>query len=152
MAYCTVEEVFAMFKEDALNTLAGTDYIEDPEERRKVLTPYVVSANEDADAEINGYLNKRYEVPFRTVPKVICKYSKDIAVYNLASRSGIDEGEREKTILNRYNAAIRFLENVAKGIVEIGEGAKGENPADKQAGFAVRSQERIFTRSSMKGW
>ena len=31
MAYCTVEEVFAMFKEDALNTLAGTDYIEDPE-------------------------------------------------------------------------------------------------------------------------
>lgn len=152
MAYCTVEEVFAMFKEDALNTLAGTDYIEDPEERRKVLMPYVVSAIEDADAEINGYLNKRYEVPFRIVPKVICKYSKDIAVYNLASRSGIDEGEREKTILNRYNAAIRFLENVAKGIVEIGEGAKGENPADKQAGFAVRSQERIFTRSSMKGW
>lgn len=35
MAYCTVEEVFAMFKEDALNTLAGTDYIEDPEERSR---------------------------------------------------------------------------------------------------------------------
>ena len=44
MAYCTVEEVFAMFKEDALNTLAGTDYIEDPEERRKVLMPYVVNS------------------------------------------------------------------------------------------------------------
>ena len=96
MAYCTVEEVFAMFKEDALNTLAGTDYIEDPEERRKVLMPYVVSAIEDADAEINGYLNKRYEVPFRTVPKVICKYSKDIAVYNLASRRRKGENDPEQ--------------------------------------------------------
>lgn len=153
MAYCTVDEVLDMFKEDALNTLMGTEYIEDMQERRFVLRPYVEAAIEDADAEIDGYLNKRYDVPFAAPPKVIKKYSKDIAAYNLASRNGINEDDRENTILNRYKAAIRYLENVAKGIVEIGGINSGTTTGSSAAsGFAVRSQQRIFTRESMKGW
>lgn len=153
MAYCTVAEVLDMFKEDALNALLGTEYIEDPEERRATLTPYVEGAIEDADAEIDGYLNKRYDVPVRNPPKVLNKYSKDIAAYNLASRSGIDEDDREKTILTRYNAAIRFLENVAKGIVEIGDNGSGSGTEIKAAsGFNLKSQKRLFSRESMKGW
>ncbi|CAH8720535.1 DUF1320 domain-containing protein [Paenibacillus melissococcoides] len=45
-----------------------------------------------------GYLVKRYSVPLSRVPKVINKYAKDIAVYNLFSRIGIDEGEKEKKL------------------------------------------------------
>ena len=40
--------------------------------------------------------------------QVINKFSKDIAVYNLFSRIGIDEGTDQKTYLNRYNAAIKM--------------------------------------------
>lgn len=154
MAYCTVEEVLDMFKDDALNTLLGTEYIEDVEERKAAITPLAVSAIADADAEIDGYLNKRYNVPFQNPPRVLNKYSKDIAAYNLASRSGIDENEREKTFLTRYNAAIKFLENVAKGIVEIGDASSGGGSTGEKAayGFKVKSQERLFKRETMKGW
>ena len=104
MAYCTESEVFAAVKEDAYNSLLGEQYIEDVEERKKHLQPLVEEAIEDADAEIDGYLAKRYDVPMSPAPKVLNKFSKDIAVYNLMSRIGIDESDRDKTYLNRYNA------------------------------------------------
>lgn len=149
MAYCTVDEIFGAVKEDALNTMLGTDYIEDLEERKKAVTHLIAQAIEDADAEINGYLAKRYEVPLKIIPKVLNKFSKDISVYNLASRSGIQEDSGEKTVLTRYNAAIKFLENVAKGLIEIGVTKSQEAAA---TGFNMKSSKRLFSRESMKGW
>ena len=52
MAYCTVEEVLGYIKESAYNALLGDEYIEDVEERKTRLKPYVEEAIEDADAEI----------------------------------------------------------------------------------------------------
>ena len=78
------------------------------------------------------------------------KFSKDIAVYNLFSRIGIDEGTDQKTYLNRYNAAIKFLTLVAEGTVSIG--TETEDPASAAAGgFKVKSNSRLFTREKMRG-
>ena len=41
MAYCTVEEVLGAIKESAYDALLGDEYIEDLEERRRRLVPYV---------------------------------------------------------------------------------------------------------------
>lgn len=83
-------------------------------------------------------------------PRVINKFSKDIAVYNLFSRIGIDEGTDQKTYLNRYNAAIKFLTLVAEGTVSIG--TETEDPASAAAGgFKVKSNSRLFTREKMRG-
>lgn len=72
-------------------------------------------------------------VPLAPAPRVINKFSKDIAVYNLFSRIGIDEGTDQKTYLNRYNAAIKFLTLVAEGTVSIG--TETEDPASAAAGW-----------------
>lgn len=73
-----------MLKEDAVSQiLTDTDFIEDPEEREAGIGPLIDEAIADADGEIDGYLAKRYAVPLAPVPKVINKFSKDIALYNL---------------------------------------------------------------------
>ena len=123
--YCTVGEVLEMIKDDMKNVIIGDEYIEDEQEREAKIATLCESAISDACAEIDGYLAKRYRVPFTKTPQVINKFAKDISVYNLVSRTGIDESDREKTFLNRYNAAIKFLLDVAKGIISIGVEEKG---------------------------
>ncbi len=152
MAYCTVEEVLDMLKTDMLNVIIGDDYIEDETERIKVITPLAEQAACDAQAEIDGYLAKRYNVPFSRTPKVINKFAKDIALYNLVSRKGVDENDREKTYLTRYNAAVAFLTKVAEGKIDIGvpEGYLTDDAAKN--GFSMKSSGRKFTRDSMRGW
>lgn len=153
MAYCTADEVMDAVKESAYDALLGDEYIEDLEERKRRLTPYVEEAVADADAEIDGYLARRYDVPMSPAPRVLNKFSKDIAVYNLMSRIGIDEKERDKTYLNRYNSAIRFLEGVAKGTINIGTGDGGDTQAQAaMRGFQIKNSERLFSRETMKGW
>lgn len=150
MSYSTRAEVREMVKDDALNSIIGDTFIEDPAEREEKVGPIIDAAIADADAEIDGYLAKRYAVPFSPVPRVLNKFSKDIAVYNLFSRIGIDEGTDQKTYLNRYNAAIKFLTLVAEGKVSIG--SDSEDPASAASrGFAVQSSPRLFRRDQMRG-
>lgn len=152
MAYCTVQDILDMLKDDMLNVIIGDDYIEDAEERIKAVTPLAEQAAADAAAEIDGYLAKRYDVPFKNPPAVVVKFAKDIALYNLVSRKGIDEGDREKTYLTRYKAAVAFLTKVAEGKIDLGTADGGNAFASAQASFSMRSQQRIFDRESMKGW
>lgn len=151
MSYSTREEVREMIKDDALNVIIGDTFIEKPAKRERLVGPIIDGAIADADAEIDGYLAKRYAVPLAPVPKVINKFSKDIAVYNLFSRIGIDEGTGEKTYLNRYNAAVRFLTLVAEGKVSIGADADGDLAAAAAIGFTVKSNPRLFSRGQMRG-
>lgn len=149
--YCTVVDVLEMIKDDMMNAIIGDEYIEDKQEREAKITRLCEDAISDACAEIDGYLAKRYSVPFRNPPQVINKFAKDISVYNLVSRTGIDESEREKTFLNRYNAAIKFLLDVAKGIISIGVEEKGGSNTAAN-GFEMKSSGRVFSRDSMRGW
>lgn len=149
--YCTVEEVLEMIKDDMKDVIIGNEYIEDEQEREDKISILCEAAISDACAEIDGYLAKRYSVPFSRTPQVINKFAKDISVYNLVSRTGIDEGNREKTFLNRYNAAVRFLLDVAKGIISIGVEEKGGS-SEAANGFKMKSSGRVFSRDSMRGW
>ena len=149
--YCTVEEVLEMIKDDMKNVIIGDEYIEDEQERAEKIATLCDAAISDACAEIDGYLAKRYSVPFRRTPQVISKFAKDISVYNLVSRTGIDESDREKTFLNRYNAAIKFLLDVAKGIIDIGIDEKSGS-SEAANGFKMKSSGRVFSRDSMRGW
>ena len=151
MSYSTRAEVREMIKDDALNAIIGDTFIEEPAKRGELVAPIIDAAIADADGEIDGYLAKRYAVPLAPVPKVINKFSKDIAVYNLFSRIGIDEGTDQKTYLNRYNAAVKFLTLVAEGKVSIGADADGDPAAAAAIGFTVKSNPRLFSRGQMRG-
>ena len=148
MGYCTTDEVRAMIKDDAVNTLIGGAYIDEPEQREELLLPIITEAIADASGEIDGYLSKRYTAPLPHPPKVLNKFAKDIAVYNVFSRIGIDEQSEQKNILNRYQAAIKFLTLVAEGKVDIGVSDTSETA---RTGFSVSSSPRRFSRDSMKG-
>lgn len=151
MSYCTKAEVRKMLKDDALNAIIGDAYIEDPGKREELAGPVIRAAIADADAEIDGYLAKRYRVPVTPAPRILNKLSKDIAVYNLYSRTGIDESSEEKNYLNRYRAAIDFLKLVAGGKASIGAGGEADPSSAAAEGFTARSSDRLFTRNSLKG-
>ncbi|MDR2024029.1 MAG: DUF1320 domain-containing protein [Hungatella sp.] len=151
MSYSTVKEVRDMVKDDALNALIGDRFIEDQEERENFIAPIISQSIDDADGEIDGYLAKRYPVPLGSTPKIINKFSKDIAVYNLFSRIGIDEDSEQKNYLNRYQAAIKFLTLLAEGKVSIGAEGSDETATAARTGFVVKSSPRIFSRESMRG-
>ena len=134
-----------------LNVIIGDNYIENEDERIQAITPIVEQAIADADAEIDGYLAKRYKVPFEKTPQVINKFAKDIALYNMVSRKGVDENDREKTYLTRYNAAIAFLTKVAEGRISIGVSENNTEDAAR-IGFSMSNSPRLFSRGNMKGW
>ena len=153
MAYCTAEEVIDMLKPDMYGYIVGegSDDLDDEALRDNILL-LAGNAAEDAQAEIDGYLAKRYDVPFVHVPPVISKFAKDIALYNLVSRKGIDESDREKTYLTRYNSAVAYLTKVAEGKVDLDTGESHTTQMAAANGFSVESEHRIFSRSSMRGW
>ena len=157
MAYCTADEVIDMLKTGMIGYIIGADDEEfgddyTPEMLREAVRPLAENAVADAQAEIDGYLAKRYDVPFTKTPGVISKFAKDIALYNLVSRKGVDESDREKTYLTRYNAAIAFLTKVAEGKIDIGVDDVHTTQSAAQNGFSMKSENRMFSRSSMRGW
>lgn len=148
--YSTREEVRGLIKDDALNAIIGDAFIEAPAQREELVAPIIDEAISDADGEIDGYLAKRYPVPLQRVPKIIGKCSKDIAVYNLFSRIGINEGNEEKIVQTRYENAIRFLTMVSEGKASLGVDSTSSG-SSTGGSFAMKSSPRLFSRESMKG-
>jgi phage gp36-like protein len=107
----------------------------------------VARAIADADATIDAYCQGRYTVPLSPVPDKIRQVSVDIAIYNLYSRRDDTAPETRK---DRYKEAIRFLEKVAAGQIELG----AATPAKTNTGNSVdiSSNTRIFDRDKMDGF
>lgn len=138
MSYCVKADILKQLDNDILVQLT------DDKNRGVVDDEKVTGAIADADAEIDGYCGELYEVPFATVPPIIRKISVDISIYNLyARRKGAPDDRKD-----RYNNAVKFLVNVAKGLISLGvdpdPALANENTPD------ITSQERIFDREKMK--
>lgn len=149
--YSTVQEVKDMIKPDMVNSIIDDIFpesVEDEEAKTAKLIEIIEGAIKDADAEIDGYLNKRYPIPLPSPPAVINKLSKDIALYNILSRNGMLKDERENNYFERYKYAVKFLENVAKGIADIGITVPSQKA---NTSFSIISNTKIFGRNNMKG-
>ena len=152
--YSTREEVRGSVKDDALNIIIGDAFIDSPARREELAAPIIDEAIADADGEIDGYLAKRYPVPLRSVPKIINKCSKDIAVYNLFARIGIQEGGEENIVRERYQQSIRYLTMISEGkaSLNLDSGGSGSGSGGSAPGtFAMTSSPRLFSRESMRG-
>ena len=99
----------------------------------------------DADAAIDGYLQGRYTLPLAVVPKVIVRYACDIARYFLYDDRATEQVEK------RYNDAIKFLEQVAKGAITLGLSATGAQPAEAD-GAQMESDTPAFRRADSTGF
>ena len=141
MAYSEKADILEQMDEDILIQLT------DDVDAGIVNDDAVTRAIADADSEIDSYCGVRYSVPFSTVPDRVRKLSVDIAIYNLyARRKGAPEDRK-----TRYENAIRFLKDIAKGLATLGKDDPDGSPAESNKPDIDQS-DRIFTRDKMKGF
>jgi phage gp36-like protein len=103
----------------------------------------VARALADADAEIDGYLASRYELPLATVPPMLVRVACDIARYRLW------EDRASEEVRLRYEDARRMLESIARGMVSLG-------PPEANAAQALATMNpgnaRVMTRNGTGGY
>jgi len=138
MTYATRQGMIDRFGEDELIQLTDratptTDMIDDT-----VLN----AALNDADSEINSYIQARYPLPLASIPLQISRIARDIARYYL-----YDDSVTE-TVEKRYKEALKTLEQIAKGIVHLGLDPVGDTTPssaspETSANAPVFSQERL---------
>lgn len=90
-------------------------------------------AIEEAGAEMDTYLGRRYPVPLSPVPAVVVKLAVDIAIYNLFSRGWMQE--EDQTIHTRYRGAIKLLEKMGSGEVQL---------PGREQGIVVQAPPKVF--------
>jgi phage gp36-like protein len=110
--YCSIDDIRKNIPDVSLIELTddnGTGQIENS---------IVSEAIAYADSTIDGYLRGRYSLPLNPVPKIIQKISIDIAIYHIYSRRF--ELEMPEGMQKRYENAVKLLEAIRKGIIELG--------------------------------
>jgi len=134
MTYATKQQMIDRFGQDELIQLtdrSGAGVIDDV---------VLDQALADADAEIDGYLAGRYQLPLGSVPPILVVYACDIARYRLYDDAATEQVSR------RYQDAVRFLRLAADGKVQLGPASDGSEPQPAD-GASMVSDGRRFSRS-----
>jgi phage gp36-like protein len=99
----------------------------------------------DASAFADGYISKAIALPLAVAPPALGKAVADIARYYLHGSSA----DKDSQVTRAYNEAVSFLRDVAKGVVQLGDGITTPAPA---GGGQVRASApaRVFTRDSLR--
>lgn len=96
----------------------------------------------DADGEINGYLAIRYTLPLSPVPTIIERLACDIARYYLF------EDRVTEVVKARYDAAVKFLTSVSKGVVTLGVDSASAEPAAADS-VQFTTGQKVFAREDL---
>lgn len=108
----------------------------------------LATALDDAAAEINGYLRKRYDLPLDPVPRILTTMACDIAFYRLLGTQASDVSQAGTF----YNSAIAYLRKAAAGEVSLGD-ETGSDTEDTTIGPLVDDgPDPAFSRDSLKGF
>jgi phage gp36-like protein len=111
-------------------------------------TGVVTDALADASEEIDSYLAARYTLPLvAPIPGVLVRVCCDIAMY----RMSIDGPSMTDEKRVRYEDAIKWLTNLAKGIVTLGVEEDTTVVSTNAVTLASSSEPRLFTRTMMTG-
>lgn len=105
----------------------------------------VERALEDASSEIDSYIGSVYKLPINPVPGILITYSGIIALYRMSLETGSYTEEKRK----RYEDAIRWLRDVAKGVASL----DGEVEAQPKSSGGIRyfTEAREFSRTKLGG-
>ncbi len=137
--YCTKADILEQLDEDILVQLT------DDNDTGSADDAVIQRAIDDAAAEIDAYCGMRYPVPFDPVPAIIRKVCVEMSICNLyARRQGVPEDRKA-----RYDAAVRFLRDVARQVVTLGAQDPDSPPADANRP-RITSNGRLFTRSDLE--
>ncbi len=150
--YCTLADIEKLLPEETIIQLTDDENLSptaiDPtDETHTAIIGRIDEAIAAADATIDSYCQGRYTVPLSPVPAKIKLLSVDIGIYNLYSRRDMAMPEIRG---DRNKEAIRFLEKVADGKVQLG--ASTPAPVDAPSSADSAADTRIFTRDKMQGF
>jgi phage gp36-like protein len=99
----------------------------------------------DASGLIDGYLVGRYALPMDNPPVVLTRLCCDIARYSLYD----DQGNEQ--VSERNKDALRFLEKVSQGQINLGLSNAGEVTPSLDLPV-MQSQGSVFARDKSKGF
>lgn len=108
------------------------------------------AARDEADAEIDSYVGRRYVTPVSPAPARLKNLSIIITRKNLWSRRSRDLGAINETAREEYDDAISFLKDVAAGKAVL-DGATTLTQNPQTSGGSVKAADRTFTPDSMSG-
>jgi phage gp36-like protein len=103
-------------------------------------------ALEDAAAEVDSYLEGRFQLPLQPVPRTILRVSCDIACYRLLSLLPNMEVEDAR---HRYEDAVRTLQAIRDARLDLGL-PQSSVPASIPMPVLVSSSPRLFSRDTLR--
>lgn len=103
MSYATLADLVLAFGEQALIDLTDRDSL------GGIDTDVAARALVDSEAEMNGYLGVRYQLPITVQPERLRAVCCDLARYRLCGDRVTDE------VRARYEDAVRWLRDIAAG-------------------------------------
>ncbi|WP_220182316.1 gp436 family protein [Grimontia hollisae] len=138
MMYCTPADMESRFGAHELTQLTGGTTA--PEEAK------LNQAIGDATAKIDSYLSGRYQLPLASRPDVLVQICADIARWSLYD----DQLPEEHQAARRYKEAVRYLEQVGKGVLSL-QLPDNTSPASNNTAM-IQSAGSVFARDSSKGF
>lgn len=94
-----------------------------------------------ASDEADSYLACRYAVPLSPVPRVLVAYINCMARYHLCGNSYAQDAE---PITRRYEAALAWLKNIAKGVADIPNQQPPTSPETGGSGIHFYAGKRVW--------
>lgn len=134
MPYCAKQDLIDRFSEQELIQLtddANLGVINDAALNKAI---------SDADAEINGYLTT-YSLPLVTVPANLVLIACNLTRYHLYGDTVTE------LVQTRYDAAIKYLTQVAKGVITLGPDVTGTVVATTSNSVEFSSSPSLFGRN-----
>lgn len=105
----------------------------------------LTAALNTASSMIDGYLAVRYTLPLTTESPMLVQCCCVITRYNLESGKATDQA------VEQYKAAVKWLQDVSKGVVQIGPGTDGETPEGTDTAL-MESAGSVWARQNAKGF
>ncbi|MBW4652621.1 MAG: DUF1320 family protein [Kaiparowitsia implicata GSE-PSE-MK54-09C] len=141
MAYATVALFIQAFGEQEAIELSALD----DATAEAVVEPVIDRALDDASSLIDSYIGSRYRLPLPSTPTVLIPKCLDIARYRL------DRTRARDDVRLRYEDAIRWLEQITKGIISLSLDEVG-NPTQPSGSPEFNSPPSVFDRDSLSGY
>jgi phage gp36-like protein len=116
MAYTTQTEIEAAFSAATILALVDDAKVGSVDTNGLARITAAITA---ASQEIDAYCRRHYSVPFVTTPPIVEKLATDLAGYYLYRRRMAEFGTPED-IKDLRAGAVRQLEQIAKGILDLG--------------------------------
>jgi len=124
MLYCHKEDLFEACLQSAIESWAK----DDSRETSETFTPRIISAITRASEEMNLYLYKQYSLPLPFIPLSLRDMCVKLSLYQLLSRKGFTEESADYSIKVNRDSAIKQLEQIASGKLDIGIITSGSSP------------------------